>query len=238
MCINTGNRHLDRPVRGYDDVREGDYVTLTITDTGAAVTGEDMKRLFEPFYTKRVMGRSATGSGLAIVWGTVKNHQGYIDVQSKQGKGTSITLYLPVAMEILTGASPSVPLCHYLGNNESILVIDDIEEQRELACTILGRLNYKVITAGGGEEAAAYLKSNRVDLVVLDMVMSPGMDGLETYKRILELHPKQKAIIVSGFSESEHIQAVQALGAGPYLKKPYIREKLGMAVRNELDRME
>ena len=236
LTVTTGNRNLDTPVQGYDHVREGDYVTLAVSDTGEGITGEDLKHIFEPFYTKKVMGRSGTGLGLAVVWGTVKDHQGYIDVQSKKGQGTTMILYFPVTREELPASPTAIPLSDYIGKDESILVVDDIKEQRELASAILGNLNYRVTTAASGEEAVEYLKSHQVDLIVLDMIMYPGMDGLDTYKRILEIHPKQKTIIVSGFSESNRVQAAQALGAGAYLRKPYIIEKLGIAVRQELDR--
>ena len=136
----------------------------------------------------------------------------------------------------MTPSPAAIPLSDYTGNDESILVVDDIKEQRELAAKMLGKLNYRVTTVASGEEAVEYLKSNHVDLIVLDMIMHPGMDGLDTYKRILEIHPKQKAIIVSGFSESDRVHAAQSLGAGAYVRKPYIIEKLGMAARKELDR--
>ena len=101
---------------------------------------------------------------------------------------------------------------------------------------MLTKLNYTVASVSSGEEAVEYLKQHAVDLVVLDMIMDPGMDGLDTYRKILEIHPHQKAIIVSGFSETERVTKAQALGAGAYVKKPYVLEKLGLAVRKELDR--
>jgi two-component system, cell cycle sensor histidine kinase and response regulator CckA len=101
---------------------------------------------------------------------------------------------------------------------------------------MLKKLNYTVETASSGEAAVAYLKNHAVDLVVLDMIMDPGMDGLDTYRKMIELHPHQKAIIVSGFAETERVSEAQLLGAGAYVKKPYVLEKLGMAVRKELDR--
>ena len=236
LTVTTQNRYLDRPIHGYDDVREGDYVTLSVSDTGEGIADEDLKHIFEPFYTKKIMGRSGTGLGLAVVWGTVKDHKGYIDVQSEKGKGTILILYFPVTREELSVSPSAMPLTDYLGKDELILVVDDIKEQRELASMMLGNLNYRVATAASGEEAVEYLQSHLVDLIVLDMIMDPGMDGLDTYKRILEIHPRQKAIIVSGFSESDRVQAAQALGAGAYLRKPYIMEKLGMTVRKELNR--
>jgi CheY-like chemotaxis protein len=113
-------------------------------------------------------------------------------------------------------------------------VVDDVIEQREIASGMLRRLGYVVKTVSSGEEAVEYMKNNSADLILLDMIMDQGMDGLETYKRITELHPLQKAIIASGFSETDRVAQVQNLGGGAYVKKPYLLEKIGMAVRNEL----
>jgi PAS domain S-box-containing protein len=236
LTVATSNRSLDMPVQGYDAVNAGDYVVLTIADTGEGISASDIKHIFEPFYTKKVMGKSGTGLGLAVVWGTVKDHHGYIDVRSEVGKGTTFTLYFPVTREEMAEAGTTIPLSDYIGHEESILVIDDIKEQRELAAKMLGKLNYKVKTVSSGEEAVAYLRDEKADLIVLDMIMDPGMDGLDTYKAVLEIHPKQKAIIVSGFSETDRVKEARAIGAGDYIKKPYVQEKLGLAVRKELDR--
>ena len=196
----------------------------------------DIGKIFEPFYTKKVMGRSGTGLGLAVVWGTVKDHDGYIDVQSEEGKGSTFTLYFPVTREESVSDQKVVSPESYMGRGESILVVDDVKEQRELATTMLSSLGYRVSAVSGGEEALAYLKTNKVDLMVLDMIMDPGMDGLETYQRVLEINPKQKAIIVSGFSETDRVKKAQELGAGAYVRKPYIREKIGLAIKRELDK--
>ncbi|MHC1728149.1 MAG: ATP-binding protein [Syntrophobacteraceae bacterium] len=237
ITVKTGNQYLDKPLSGYDEVREGDYVVLSVADTGGGIPPSDLKRIFEPFYTKKVMGRSSgTGLGLAVIWGTVKDHLGYINVESEEGKGTTFTLYFPVTREEISREQITVSAAEYMGHGESILVVDDVETQRELAGTILEKLNYTVAHASSGEEAVEYLKENAVDLVILDMIMDPGMDGLDTYAGILEIHPHQRAIIVSGFSETERVSKAQALGAGTYIKKPYVLEQLGMAVRKELDR--
>jgi CheY-like chemotaxis protein len=171
-----------------------------------------------------------------VVWGTVKDHKGYIDVQSREGKGTTFTLYFPVTRKERTGREEAQPMEDYMGKGESILVVDDVEEQREIASGILEKLGYLVTTVSSGEAAVEYLKDNAADLIILDMIMDPGMDGLESYKRILELHPTQKAIIASGFSETDRVKEAQRLGAGPYIKKPYTLEKIGMAVREELNK--
>ncbi len=117
---------------------------------------------------------------------------------------------------------------------ESILVVDDVEGQRRLATSMLTRLNYRVDSVSSGEEAVEYIKEHSVDLLVLDMIMNPGIDGLETYRRIVEINPKQKAILVSGFSETDRVKGAHALGAGTYVQKPYIMEKIGLAIQEEL----
>ena len=237
LTIKTSNRYLDRPVQGYDEVREGDYVVLFVSDTGEGIPAADLKRIFEPFYTKKVMGRSGTGLGLAVVWGTVKDHNGYIDVQSEEGRGSTFTLYFPVTREEITPEEVTVSLSEYLGSGETILIVDDVKEQRDLAAMMLKKLNYRVTSVPSGEEAVAYLKEHKVDLLLLDMIMDPGMDGLDTYRNVLKIHPKQKAIIVSGFSETERVNTAQVLGAGAYVRKPYVIEKLGLALRKELDQV-
>ncbi|OQY43968.1 MAG: hypothetical protein B6240_11375, partial [Desulfobacteraceae bacterium 4572_87] len=235
LMVSTENRYIDRPIRGYDNVKEGDYVVFTISDTGTGISPDDIGKIFEPFYTKKKMGRSGTGLGMAVVWGTVKDHNGYIDVQSTEGKGTTFTLYFPVTRGSLVERAET-SLKDYMGKGEAVLVVDDVEEQRKIASDMLKELGYSVAFVSSGEEAVEYLRSNKVDLLLLDMIMDPGMDGLDTYKRILEIYPRQKAIIASGFSETDRVKEVQGLGAGAYIKKPFLLEKIGVAVKEELEK--
>jgi len=236
VVVRTENRYQDRPVAGYDEVEEGDYAVLTVSDEGEGIGEDDRKRIFEPFYTKKVMGRSGTGLGLAVVWGTMKDHDGYIDVQSEPGRGTTFTLYFPATRsEVENDGEISVD--RYMGKGERILVVDDIRAQCDLASSIMQKLNYVAHGVTSGEEAVAYLRENEVDLVILDMIMEPGIDGFETYRRISEIRPKQKAVIVSGYAETERVKAAQSLGAGSFVRKPYIKERIGMAVRRELDKI-
>ena len=234
--IVTENNYIDSPIRGYDTVEEGDYVKLTVADIGVGISPEDIDRIFEPFYTKKTMGRSGTGLGMAVVWGTVKDHNGYIDVQSELGEGTVFTIYLPITRKKLPSEEPDKLTTEYMGRGESILVVDDVQQQREIASGMLQKLGYNVLSVPSGEEAILYMQQNTADLLVLDMIMNPGIDGLETYKKILEVHPRQKAIIASGFSESKQVKAAQKMGAGSYLKKPYSFETIGLAVKEELER--
>jgi len=231
--LSTENQHLDQPIRGYDDVKVGDYVVIKIADNGPGIYNEDLNRIFEPFYSKKVMGRSGTGLGLAVVWNTIRDHNGYIDVKSSE-KGTTFTLYIPVTRKELSEHTTATSLDDIKGSKEQILVIDDVPEQREVACTLLEKLDYKAESVSSGENAIEYLKRNTVDLLILDMIMEPGISGRETYERILKIHPDQKAIIASGFAETGDVKETQRLGAGPYVKKPYTLEKIGIAVRNEL----
>ncbi len=236
VLIHTENRYLDQPVRGYDDMQEGDYVILTVSDNGQGISAQDIGKIFEPFYTKKVMGKSGTGLGLAVVWGTVKDHNGYIDVWSEEGKGTTFTIYFPATREAPEKIATATPPDYYMSKGESILVVDDVEDQRQLAISMLERLGYQVDAVNGGEEAVEYLKKKKADLIVLDMIMDPGIDGMETYRRILAINPGQKAIIVSGFSETDQVSKAQKMGAGAFVRKPYIMEKIGLAIRKELDR--
>ena len=236
ILIESQNVYLDRPVKGYDIFAEGDYVVLSVSDTGEGISAENLQHIFEPFYTKKVMGRSGTGLGLSVVWGTVKDHSGYIDVTSEPGKGTTFSLYFPVCREEVTGVADIVDRAFYMGQGEKILVIDDVPEQRLLATRILNKLNYLTASVGSGEEAVEFVKKSKVNLVLLDMIMDPGIDGLETYRQILKICPGQRAVIVSGFAETNRVAEAQRLGAGTYVKKPYIMETLGLAVRRELDK--
>ncbi len=236
VLIRTENCYVDRPIPGSDSMQEGEYAVLTVSDTGSGISPADLGRIFEPFYTKKVMGRSGTGLGLAVVEGTIKDHNGYIDVQSIEGKGSIFTLYFPVTREDITKTEQAILRSTYMGRGERILVIDDVDGQRLLASAMLESLGYKVESVAGGYEAVEFVKNQPFDLLILDMIMDPGIDGLETYRRILEIHKDQKAIIVSGFAMTERVRQAQEIGAGAYVKKPYLLEKIGIAVRRELDK--
>ena len=235
ISIRSENRHEDKMLNAFDDIGKGDYVVLKVKDTGIGISPEDIERIFEPFYTKKSMGRSGTGLGMAVVWGTVKDHRGYIDITSQEGKGTAISLYFPVTRQELDKSTELFDLEAIKGNGESILIIDDIAEQRQIASEMLEKLGYTVTTVDSGEAAVDYLVNHTVDLIVLDMIMDPGIDGLETYQKILQIRPGQRTIIASGYSESERVKEAQRIGAGTYIKKPYLIEKFGRAVKTELN---
>jgi two-component system cell cycle sensor histidine kinase/response regulator CckA len=234
ITLSTQNVYLDRTMLGFETVPEGEYVKLRVTDTGVGIAASDLECIFEPFYTKKKMGRSGTGLGMAVVWGTVKDHNGFIDASSIEGRGTAFDLYFPVTRQDMEKETADLPIDQYCGNGERVLVVDDIIEQRELAALMLKRLNYRVDTVANGEEAVNYLRKHPVDILVLDMILDATMDGLDTYRKILTISPGQKAIIASGFSESERVLEAQRLGAGRYIKKPYRMEQIGLALREQL----
>jgi len=234
IIISTKNRYVDKSLIVYDKVKQGDYVTVSVSDTGIGIPSQNIERIFEPFYTKKEMGKSGTGLGMAVVWGTVKDHKGYIDVKSSEGKGTTFILFFPMVRQELPSDISVFSIQDIMGKGESILVVDDVEDQRNIACEMLTKLGYSVVSVSSGEEAIDYIKNNLIDLVVLDMIMEPGIDGLDTYKKILEIHPNQKAIITSGYSETERVKEAQRLGATYYVKKPYLLKKIGKVVKAEL----
>jgi CheY-like chemotaxis protein len=232
--IQTQNRYLDGPVGGYETVQEGEYVILTIADVGIGMSPTDLERIFEPFYSKKVMGKSGTGLGMAVVWGTVKDHHGYIDAHSREGAGTTFTLYFPATREAIKTPSDRRSLADLAGNGQSILIVDDVAEQRDMASAMLSRLGYRVQAVASGEAAVDHVVDQPVDLLLLDMIMDPGIDGLETYRRICAIHSGQKAVIASGYAETECVRRLQQLGPIPYLKKPYRLETLAEIVKATL----
>jgi len=235
ICIGTTNRYLDTGLDGYERIPEGEYVVMRVADQGVGIPGDILVHIFEPFYSKKRMGSSGSGLGMTVVWNTVKDHCGFMDIQSQEGEGTCFEVYLPAARNKELAVKNRIVLQDYTGV-ETILVVDDIKEQRDIAVRMLSRLGYEVTSVSTGEAALTYLRQKKVDLVVLDMVMPNGIDGLETYRRMLRSWPNQKAIIASGYATSDRVKEMLALGAGEYIRKPYSLEKIGLAVRHELDR--
>jgi PAS domain S-box-containing protein len=214
-------------------LRPIEYIVLTIADTGTGIPEENIEHIFEPFYTKKVMGRSGTGLGLAVVWNTVEDHDGKIFVESSE-KGTRFQLYFPGSDKENIRQPKDDTAEEYIGKNEHILVVDDEPVLRDIACQMLQTLGYTVDSVSSGELAIKFLKENSADLLMIDMLMEPGMNGRQTYEEILTFSPDQKAIIVSGFSKSDDVKIGLKLGAGGFIKKPYSMAQLGRKVKEVL----
>lgn len=235
VFVETFLSHVDGEQScGSDGAPGGDSVVLRVVDNGPGIAAEHRERIFEPFFTKKIMGRSGTGLGLTVVWNIVQNHGGFIDLASGE-EGTSFDIYFPVTTESLPERNEGVPLEQLRGTGQRILVVDDVAAQREIASALLVRLGYQVESVSSGEVAIERLERETFDLLLLDMLMEPGLNGRETYERILEIRPGQKVVIASGFSQDEEVRKAQALGAGAFIAKPYSLQEIGMAVQDVLE---
>lgn len=236
--IHTTSGHIDRPVGRYGSGQPGDYCSLRVSDSGPGLKPEDVERIFEPFYVRTALGRQTlSGLGMTLVYRVVEDHQGYIDVMTRAGQGTAFTACFPVA----TAQGETLELKADYTGRETVLVVDDYEEQRNTASELLRDLGYQVFTASTGREAVKLFESarrtggQRIDVVVIDLVLGDDFDGVETYKALIAQEPGQKAILVSGFADIARIVEARKLGLRQCIPKPYTLETLGKAVRTELD---
>jgi len=211
-------------------------IKIEINDEGVGMTKEERNKIFEPFYTKKIKGRNGTGLGMSVVWGTVIDHRGLINVESTKGQGTTIELTFPPTSDRISLKEKLIPISEFVGKKERILLVDDESEPREIATEYLSLLNYKIESVSSGEKAISQFKKKKYDIVILDMLLGSGIDGLDTFIRLSKIDPSLKTIIVSGFSETERVKQAQKMGAGEYVKKPYSFRELGIAIKKELER--
>ncbi len=236
LTIETGYIDVADTLPALEKIPNGQYVVLTVRDTGSGIKPGDLGKIFEPYYSKKKMklgGGSGSGLGLSVVYGILKDHKGFYDVQSQPDEGTVFRLFFPCcpAPDEEVAETPGA-----IEGNESLLVVDDSDSQRDIARELLEALGYHVYTAENGRAALRFLDSHEVDLVILDMIMEDDFDGLDTFRAVRAIYPQQKAIIVSGYSATERVNEMQKLGAGAYIKKPYTLEQIGRAIRSELSR--
>lgn len=235
LRIRTENIYLDAPIGQYEEVNLGEYVKISIGDTGPGIPAGIRENIFDPFFTtKRGAKNRGSGLGLSIVHGIVRDHRGYIDLDTAEGKGSTFYVFLPVHRAPATKVM-GVNLPH---GSEAILVVDDDELQVNVLVSLLQALDYRVMGVSSGEECIHLVKDEgyRFDLIVLDMVLAGGMDGLGTYEALQKLIPGQKVVLISGFSKAaRNVAKAQELGAGIYLRKPLTIERVAKAVREALD---
>jgi CheY-like chemotaxis protein len=234
IVMATENVTVDSAVARDRSLAPGEYVALRVSDSGPGISEKDLEHIFEPFYTKKLYGRSGTGLGLAVVWNTIQEHGGTVTAES-DGNGATFSVYLPASRDSAAAEDEGDSSLAELQGTGTVLVVDDESMLRKIADTMLTTLGYTAVNLSSGEEAVDYLRENSVDLVLLDMVMPPGMDGCETYGQIAGIKPGQKAIITSGYAEGNSMAKARKLGVGSFLKKPYTIEQLGQAVKNELE---
>ncbi|MEE9443312.1 MAG: PAS domain S-box protein [candidate division Zixibacteria bacterium] len=233
ITIKTEDYYANNTSVAFGRVPKGEYVKLTITDNGCGIPDKIIQKILDPFFTTKTTDKKqGSGLGLSVVDAVMKDHNGYLDLSSKVGHGTSFYLYFPATKED-TGEDDSK---HLGSGTETVLIADDDDIQREVTSRLLTKIEYKVSSVESGEKAIEFLLKNPQDLLILDMVMPGGIDGAETYRRILEISPGQQAIILSGFSESDRVFEAQRLGAGAFVRKPVTKSVIAAAVRAELDR--
>lgn len=232
--ITTAREEVDAVKSLRKGVNAGGYMVLNVSDNGPGIPAENIQHIFEPFYTRKVMGKSGTGLGLAVVWNTMQDHDGAALVKSGDA-GTCFSLYFPVIEEVLNTLELQMDeTADIMGHGEEILIVDDEPQLREIAKHFLEKLGYMGTCVASGEEAIEYIRHKKVDLVLLDMQMEPGINGCQTYQSIIEYQPGQKAVIASGYSESEDVKKAMALGVSEFLLKPYSGDQIGIAVKNAL----
>jgi CheY-like chemotaxis protein len=214
--------------------KPGQYVQLSVIDTGTGMDEKTVERIFDPFFTTKEMGHG-TGLGLASVYGIVKAHAGYIDVESKVGQGSIFTVYLPSCEKRIQRAT--APDHEIVKGSETILLVDDEETVRQVGRELLERLGYEVMIAADGKEALEVYeeKAGVIDVVLLDLVM-PTMGGRETYDSLKEMNPEVKVLLLSGYSIDGEAKDILARGCNGFIQKPFNIEELSGKVREILDK--
>jgi CheY-like chemotaxis protein len=234
LFLKTMNvTHEDMRDKPYE-AKPGDYVLLTVRDTGSGMDKETMERIFEPFFTTKGMARG-TGLGLASVYGIVKAHGGYIEVGSKKGHGTTFSIYLPASSEKVALKEVELPE-KILKGKETILLVDDEDMVLDVGEQMLKKLGYEVLLAEGGREAIELYNKNRdiIDMVLLDMIM-PEMGGGETYDRMKEINPDIKVLLSSGYSVDGQATEILKRGCDGFIQKPFDMQGLSQRIRKILD---
>jgi CheY-like chemotaxis protein len=233
LYVQTGNVTLDQEDVNSPEIAPGRFVRILVTDTGVGMDARTVKKIFDPFFSTRAMGKG-TGLGLASVYGIVKNHGGFINVQSEKGKGATFTLYLPASdREVVEEEKPDAQVVMGEGG---LLLVDDEQMILEVGGQLLERLGYRVFTAGSGPEALELYAARKgeIDLVVLDMIM-PGMSGGETYDRMREIDPEVRVLLSSGYTLDGQAQEILDRGCQGFIQKPFDLKALSRKIRQALD---
>ncbi len=233
ITIRTENCYIEKPIAANQFMKQGEYVLLSVSDNGSGISAKDQEHIFEPFYSKKIMGKSGTGLGLTIVKNTIQDHGGDIVLQS-DSNGTTFSLYLPATRSKIEEPVTEDTNLPYKGHGEHILVVDDDALQRDIACQLLTTLDYTAKSCVSGEEAVSLVKKESFDLVLLDMLMEPGINGRECFEQMQAHNADTKAIIVSGFSKSDEVKQALKQGVIAFIRKPYTLQQLGTAIEKAL----
>jgi PAS domain S-box-containing protein len=235
LTIETANVSLDEDYScGNPDVTPGDYALLAVTDTGTGISPEIMRHVIEPFFTTKSPGKG-TGLGLSMIYGFARQSGGHLKLYSELGHGTTVKLYLPRARGSATGAQTVQELDEPpQGSGEHVLVVEDNNELRRTAVTVLERLGYRVSKAENAEAALSLLDGGEhIDLLFSDIVMTGRLTGRDLAQRVKTLRPRIKILLTTGYAEKASVDGAQDW---PILNKPYRRRELAAKVREALDR--
>ena len=235
LTFETSNVSLDETYsKEHLGAEPGDYVLLTVSDTGEGMTKQTLEHIFEPFFSTKPTG-AGTGLGLAMVYGIVKQHSGHITCYSEPGVGTTFKLYFPV-IEMKDETRVRAEVVRFPGGTETVLLVDDEDLVRELAKRILSRAGYTVLAATNGREALQVYEKDvkRISLVLLDLIM-PEMDGKQCLKELLKLDPGARVLVASGYSADGPTKEALESGARWFVSKPYDMGQLLQTVRRVLD---
>jgi len=232
LYIETKNITLDEGYVKPYTVKSGEYVKISVTDTGPGMDERTRERIFEPFFTTKEMGRGS-GLGLASIYGIVKNHNGFINVYSEKGHGTTFNIYLPALLKESAGKKKST---RAMKGSETILIVDDEDAVISVCKELLETLDYKVITAYSGKDAVAIYQSQKeeIDLVILDMIM-PEMGGGDAFELMKIINPDIRVILSSGYSLNGQAASIMKQGCKTFIQKPFSIDELSKKIREVLD---
>jgi signal transduction histidine kinase/CheY-like chemotaxis protein len=233
LYLETENVTLDEIDVEPFSIEPGEYVKISVTDTGVGMDKATREKVFEPFFTTKEMGRG-TGLGLASAYGIIKNHGGFINVYSEKGHGATFNIYLPASeKEIIEEKRPAGDT---LRGTETVLIVDDEDMIVEVAEELFDQLGYKVLIAGSGREAIETYEKNKekIDIVLLDMIM-PNMSGGETYDKLKEINPDVKVLLASGYSMIGTATEIMDRGCNGFIQKPFKMKELSQKLREILD---
>ena len=234
LYIQTENVILnDNDVKSYG-VTSGKFVKISVTDTGIGINKNIQHRIFDPFFTTKEMSRG-TGLGLASAYGIIKGHGGIINVQSREGEGTTFNIFLPASSKKIV--KEKMLQKEILKGTETILLVDDEDMIIDVGCDILKKLGYEVLTAKSGKEAIEIYRINQkqIDLVILDLVM-PEMDGGDTYDRLRDVNPDIRVLLSSGYSINGRAEKILSRGCDGFIQKPFDIKHLSLEIRKILNR--
>jgi two-component system, cell cycle sensor histidine kinase and response regulator CckA len=239
LTIGIETVHVDENYLGtHPEAHVGKFVRLRVTDTGCGMDGTTLVHIFEPFFTTKEVGKG-TGLGLATVYGIVKQHDGWLEVASESGQGTTFDLFFPATNEMAVIAKREIlPAALVTGGTETILVVEDEPVLREMARNILENYGYKILEAISGRDALDIWNRNvnHIDLLLTDMVMPEGVSGVDLAEKLLVARPGLKIIFTSGYTADEVSPEVLARMHAQFLQKPYSHAGLAKIVRDSLDK--